>query len=63
MFSTECRVHQPRRFAWVAEAAGAAGRDPEHILAFLVAHRIDREWELENILVAAIRNAEALGTL
>jgi ribosomal-protein-alanine acetyltransferase len=33
------------------------------LLAFLVAHRIDREWELENIAVAAISRRRGLATL
>jgi ribosomal-protein-alanine acetyltransferase len=33
------------------------------LLAFLVAHRIDREWELENIAVAATARKRGLATL
>ncbi|MFZ0297323.1 MAG: GNAT family N-acetyltransferase [Candidatus Sulfotelmatobacter sp.] len=51
------------RFAWVAEAWVAEDEEaalPERlaptspeILAFLIAHRVDAAWELENIVVAA----------
>jgi len=33
------------------------------ILAFLIAHRIDIEWELENIVVAGTARRRGLGTL
>lgn len=33
------------------------------LLAFLVAHRIDREWELENIAVAAAARRRGLATM
>jgi ribosomal-protein-alanine N-acetyltransferase len=39
---------QPGRLAWVAEDEPGT---PE-LVAFLVAHRVDTEWELENIVVA-----------
>ena len=53
---------QPRRFAWVVEQQ-AQPETIQHIVGFLVAHQIDREWELENILVAASSQRRGLGTL
>jgi ribosomal-protein-alanine N-acetyltransferase len=50
---------QSERLAWVAEDESAA---PE-ICAFLVAHRIDAEWELENIVVAGTACRRGVGTL
>jgi ribosomal-protein-alanine N-acetyltransferase len=54
------------RFAWVAEDDGAA--QPERIppaspgiFAFLIAHRVDAEWELENIVVAATARRRGIG--
>ncbi len=49
---------QIRRFAWVVEHERDAARSKistevsEQLLGFLVAHQVDREWELENIVVA-----------
>lgn len=52
-------VQQPsERFALVVEDDSEA---PE-ILAFLVAHRIDAEWELENLVVAEVARRRGLGT-
>jgi ribosomal-protein-alanine N-acetyltransferase len=52
--------HQPQseRFACVVEDEGES---PE-VLAFLVAHRIDAEWELENIVVATAVRRRGVGT-
>jgi ribosomal-protein-alanine N-acetyltransferase len=45
------------RLAWVAEdEAGALD-----VLAFLVAHRVDTEWELENIVVAETARRRGVG--
>ncbi|MGB6401637.1 MAG: GNAT family N-acetyltransferase [Candidatus Sulfotelmatobacter sp.] len=56
------------RFAWVAEDDEAA--QPERvppasqgILAFLIAHRVDAAWELENIVVAATARRRGIGQL
>lgn len=46
------------RLAWVAEDESEA---PE-VLAFLVAHRVDSEWELENIVVARSARRRGAGT-
>ncbi len=54
------------RFAWVAEDEEAAQPErlaptsPE-ILAFLIAHRVDRAWELENVVVAATARRRGIG--
>jgi [ribosomal protein S18]-alanine N-acetyltransferase len=37
-------------------------KDTPDLLGFLVAHRIDAEWELENIVVAAKASRQGLGT-
>ncbi|MGA9305048.1 MAG: GNAT family N-acetyltransferase [Candidatus Sulfotelmatobacter sp.] len=59
------------RFAWVAEAWVAEDEEaplPERlpptspeILAFLIAHRVDAAWELENIVVAATARRRGIG--
>ena len=46
------------RVAWVAEEDYRA---PE-VLAFLVAHRVDTEWEVENIVVAGAFRRRGVGT-
>jgi ribosomal-protein-alanine N-acetyltransferase len=58
---------RPERLAWVLEKEGEtpeqlANKTPE-IVAFLVARRIDVEWELENIVVADAARRQGLGTL
>jgi ribosomal-protein-alanine N-acetyltransferase len=45
------------RLAWVIENEGEA----PGILAFLVAQRVDAEWELENIVVAGAARRRGLG--
>jgi ribosomal-protein-alanine N-acetyltransferase len=62
--ATDYRQHS-ERYAWVAEHEGAK---PEYlstqvaeILAFLVAHRIGSEWELENIVVTGALRRQGLG--
>jgi ribosomal-protein-alanine N-acetyltransferase len=47
------------RLAWVAEDE----RQAPEILAFLIAQRIDAEWELENIVVGATVRRQGVGTL
>jgi [ribosomal protein S18]-alanine N-acetyltransferase len=58
---------RPERLAWVLEKEGetpeqAANKTLE-IVAFLVARRIDVDWELENIVVADAARRQGLGTL
>jgi ribosomal-protein-alanine N-acetyltransferase len=55
-----------QRFAWVVEEE--AGAQPETVageasatLGFLVAHKIDAEWELENIVVAETARRQGMG--
>jgi ribosomal-protein-alanine acetyltransferase len=48
LFVTASSQRPAERFAWIVEDEGEA---PE-VLAFLVAHRVQAEWELENIVVA-----------
>jgi ribosomal-protein-alanine N-acetyltransferase len=54
------------RLAWILEQESAAQpqptREAPEILAFLIAHRIDMEWELENIVVAEAARRCGLGT-
>jgi ribosomal-protein-alanine N-acetyltransferase len=45
------------RRAWVVEDEGTASK----ILAFLIAHRVDSEWELENIAVAGKARRQGIG--
>jgi [ribosomal protein S18]-alanine N-acetyltransferase len=52
------------RFVWVAELSAESetlSSQASEILAFLVAHRIDSEWELENIVVAESVRRRGLG--
>ncbi len=57
---------QPNRLAWIVEAdsevprQGLAG-EPIPALGFLVAHRIDTEWELENLAVALTVRRQGVG--
>lgn len=50
--------HPSARCAWVIEDVAKTSA----ILAFLIAHRIDAEWELENIVVARTARGKGLGT-
>jgi ribosomal-protein-alanine N-acetyltransferase len=59
LFVTATGQQRAERLAWVAEDE----REAPEILAFLVAQRIDAEWELENIVVAATVRRQGLGTL
>lgn len=47
------------RLAWVTDDES----EVPQVLAFLVAHRIDSEWELENIVVAERARRRGVGTL
>jgi ribosomal-protein-alanine acetyltransferase len=56
-----------QRFILVVEEANEARMErtpgaPHRMLAFLVAHRIDNEWDLENIVVAAESRRRGVGT-
>jgi ribosomal-protein-alanine N-acetyltransferase len=56
----------PKRLAWIVEAdsemppQGLAG-ESIHALGFLIAHRIDTEWELENLAVALTARRQGVG--
>jgi [ribosomal protein S18]-alanine N-acetyltransferase len=57
---------QSQRFAWVVEDQGGlrpeqASPAPPQVLAFLIAHGVDAEWELENIVVAATARRRGIG--
>ena len=54
------------RVAWVVEDDGAAQSEgvlpaSPGILAFLIAHRVDATWELENLVVAATARRRGIG--
>ena len=56
------------RFAWVVEddrdgRAKQAGPGTSQVVAFLVARRVDLEWELENIVVADTVRRQGAGKL
>jgi ribosomal-protein-alanine N-acetyltransferase len=55
--ATGGRQHS-ERLAWVVEEEGGE----REILAFLIAHRIDAEWELENIVVAGAVRGRGVAT-
>jgi [ribosomal protein S18]-alanine N-acetyltransferase len=57
---------QSQRLAWVVEEEGGAqpkGISPATpgIVAFLITHKVDAEWELENIVVAATARRRGIG--
>jgi ribosomal-protein-alanine N-acetyltransferase len=67
LFATPRGAQRSERFALLAEDDG--GAQPEGvshatpgILAFLIAHRIDAEWELENIVVAETARRQGVAT-
>lgn len=68
LFSATSSPGPSERFAWVAEDESkdsprkVPGEKCE-LYAFLVTHRIDAEWELENMVVAASVRRRGIGTL
>lgn len=56
-----------QRFAWIVEDAesppASVPSEPRSTIGFLVAHRVDAEWELENIVVAEGVRRRGFGTL
>jgi ribosomal-protein-alanine N-acetyltransferase len=67
LFVTASVKRESERLAWVVEDERGAQTEKEsskaaEAFAFLVAHRIDAEWELENIVVAASARRRGLGT-
>jgi ribosomal-protein-alanine N-acetyltransferase len=65
LFASSTR-ERSERFAWVVDSVSgnperASNKAPE-VLAFLIAHRVDAEWELENIVVAATARRCGVGT-
>jgi [ribosomal protein S18]-alanine N-acetyltransferase len=58
LFVATSGEEQSQRSAWIVEEEG---EEPE-LLAFLIAHRIDAEWELENIAVAGAVRGRGVGT-
>jgi len=66
LFVTSNHPQPSQRLAWVVEDDDEAqpegvSRATPGILAFLIAHRIDAEWELENIVVAATARRRGIG--
>jgi ribosomal-protein-alanine N-acetyltransferase len=57
LFQSENVAQASTRFSWVAEDG-----EPPAILAFLVSHNIDAEWELENIVVAENARRRGVGS-
>lgn len=66
--ATGSPITAPERVCWVVECESGEQSDgvrheaPE-VLAFLVACRIDAEWELENIVVSATARRRGIGTM
>jgi ribosomal-protein-alanine acetyltransferase len=70
LFAATNTRKEAQRFAWVIEAPvikdgyepkSIAG-DTVRVLGFLVAHRIDGEWELENIVIATAERRKGRGS-
>jgi len=58
LFVTASGQQKSERLAWIVESEGGA---PE-LLAFLIAHRVNAEWELENLVVTANSRRSGVGT-
>jgi ribosomal-protein-alanine N-acetyltransferase len=58
LFEWERVSQASTRFSWIVE-----GGEPPGIMGFLVSHPIDKEWELENIVVAEPARRRGVGTL
>jgi ribosomal-protein-alanine N-acetyltransferase len=52
-----------QRFAWVADDESRGEDRTIPILGFLVAHKVDTGWELENIAVSETSHRRGVGTL
>ncbi len=67
LFVTTGSQQPSERLAWVVEDDRAAApkmgsSEATSVLAFLVAHRLEAEWELENIVVAEAVRRRGAGT-
>ncbi|MGA2920321.1 MAG: ribosomal protein S18-alanine N-acetyltransferase [Candidatus Sulfotelmatobacter sp.] len=62
MFATDDPAFQ--RSGWVVESSAQekVSTEPTVLLGFLIAHKIDGEWELENIVVAEKARRRGVGT-
>ena len=58
MLATASGQQKSERLAWIVESEGGA----HELLAFLIAHKVEEEWELENIVVAANARRSGVGT-
>jgi len=68
LFSAGGSQGQPERLAWVVQndtedRPGGVPDQESKLLAFLVAHKIDTEWELENVVVAESARRRGIATL
>lgn len=66
LFVSACGQQRSQSYVWVIELGGGAQREiqsetPE-IAAFLVARRVDPEWELENLVVFSAARRRGMGT-
>jgi [ribosomal protein S18]-alanine N-acetyltransferase len=65
--ATEPEQQRPERIVWVAEEKIQTQPQVEatsaEIVAFLVARRVDAEWELENVVVATQARRKGLGSI
>jgi [ribosomal protein S18]-alanine N-acetyltransferase len=63
----ESEEQRAERLAWVAEedlqAQPQVAKKAPEIVAFLIARRVDAEWELENVVVASRARRKGLGSL
>jgi [ribosomal protein S18]-alanine N-acetyltransferase len=67
LFATPSGPQQSERIALLAEDDGGAqpegvSRATSGLLAFVIGHRIDAEWELENIVVAESARRQGVAT-
>jgi len=66
MFATQDNLQRREHIAWVAGDEAIPPEiesgQPFEIVGFLVAQRIDRDWELENIVVAEAVRRRGVGT-
>jgi ribosomal-protein-alanine N-acetyltransferase len=62
LFVNASRGPHSERWAWMAEDGEEDDGQALPLLGFLVAQRIDSEWELENIVVAQTARRRGVGT-
>ena len=62
LFVTASSHQRSDHLAWIVVVEGEDEAKPPEAVAFLVARRVDAEWELENIVVAETARRQGLGT-